>query len=250
MSYPKTGSTGDGYELTKKLGHNIVDVKPGLIPLKTYSDTCSKLQGLTLKNILLKVFDDSTNIYEDFGELLFTHFGLSGPVILSASSKINRIENLEEKLKARKVKIVIDLKPALDYETLDKRICRDFDKYANKEYRNSLYELFPQKLVPVIVELSKIDEIKKVHQITKEERKNLVNVIKNFEVYIKELMPIDLSVITCGGVNVNEVNPKTMESKIVEGLYIVGEVLDIDAYTGGYNLQIAFSTAYAAGKNV
>lgn len=184
-----------------------------------------------------------------FGELLFTHFGLSGPLILSASSKLNRINDLDQKLSKKQIKVSIDLKPALDQATLDKRICRDFSKYASKEFKNSLDDLLPQKLIPVIIKLSGIDPKLKVNQITKSQRNNLVKVIKNLEIYVQDIMPIDFAIISCGGVDVSQINPKTMESKIVKGLYFAGEIIDVDAYTGGFNLQIAFSTAYAAGKN-
>lgn len=249
-SYSKTGSSGDGYDLAKKLGHTVEKIMGGLVPLRCYGDTCAKLQGLSLRNISIKVLEKNGKIvYNDFGELLFAHFGLTGPVILSASSKLNRLDNIEEKLKNKEIIISIDLKPALDIDTLDKRIQRDFEKYANKEFRNSLDDLLPQKLIPVIIQLSNIDESKKVHQIKKDERQKLVNLIKNFEIYVKELMPLELAIITCGGISTKEVNPKTMESKLIKGLHFAGEVLDVDAYTGGYNLQIAFSTAHAAAKN-
>ncbi len=248
-SYKTTGSSGDGYKLAESIGHSIVDIKPGLVPLKSQDNICKQLQGLTLKNISFKLFDEQKEIYNDFGEMLFAHFGITGPVVLSSSSKLNRIENIEEKLKNKKIKAVIDLKPALDFETLDKRILRDFEKYTNKEFKNSLNDLLPQKMIPVIIKLSKIDENIKVHQISKEMRKNLVNIIKNFEINISGFMPLDMAIVTCGGINVKDVNPKSMESKIVSGVYFAGEVLDIDAYTGGYNLQIAFSTAVSAGNN-
>jgi hypothetical protein len=248
-SYPKTGSTGDGYILAKNLGHTIVDIKPALVPLKSNDSICKELQGLTLKNVELKVMDESKCIYTDFGEMLFAHFGITGPIVLSASSKINRIKDLETKLKSKKIYINIDLKPALTLDILDKRLQRDFDKYTNKEFKNSLSDLFPQKLLPYIIEKSNIDENKKVHQITKEERLNLCNLIKNLKVNIDSLMPIDVGIVTCGGVSTKEINPKTMESKLISGLYFAGEIIDIDAYTGGFNLQIAFSTGYVAGKN-
>lgn len=248
-SYKVTGSTGDGYNLAEKLGHKIKPVIPGLVPLRCYGDTCKKLQGLSLKNVSIDVIENNNKVlYNDFGELLFTHFGLSGPVILSASSKINRIDDLNNKLKNRQIIIKIDLKPSLSYETLDRRICRDFDKYTNKEFKNSLNDLLPQKMIPVIVSLSNIDQDKKVNQITKSERENLVDLIKNFNIYVSDLMPIDYAIISCGGIATTEINPKTMESKLIKGLYFAGEIIDLDAYTGGYNLQIAFSTAYAAGK--
>lgn len=248
-SYKKTGSSGDGYKIAKELGHEIVDIKPGLVPLKSDDIVCKMAQGLSLKNIFYKVYLDNKVIFEEFGELMFAHFGLTRPVVLSSSSKINRLNNLEENFKNKKINAVIDLKPALDFDTLYKRICRDFDKYSNKEFKNSLNDLLPQKLIPVIIKLSNIKETKKVHQITKEERHDLCNLIKNLKINITGFMPMDIAIITCGGVSVKQINPKTMESKLVKGLYFAGEVLDIDGYTGGYNLQIAFSTAYAAGQN-
>ncbi len=248
-SYPKTGSTGDGYSLAKALGHNIIDIKPGLVPLKSDDSICRALQGLSLKNIGFKLIDKNQRvIYKDFGELLFAHFGITGPVVLSSSSKLNREENIQEKLNNHEIFAIIDLKSALDVKTLDKRICRDFAKYSNKEFKNSLDDLLPQKLIPEIIRLSGIDSYKKVHQITKEERLRLVECIKNLKINISGFMPLELAIITCGGVDVKEVDPKTMQSKIVNGLYFAGEILDVDAYTGGYNLQIAFSTAVAAGR--
>ena len=248
-SYTSTGSTGDGYVLAKELGHNVVKIRPGLVPLKSNDDICKKLQGLSLKNVTLKLFDDNKKIYEQFGEMLFSHFGITGPIVLSASSKLNRIDDIDNKLKLKKIYAVIDLKPALDFETLDKRICRDFEKYSNKEFKNSLNDLLPQKIIPVILELSCIKQNKKVNQITKDERKRLVEIIKNFKINITGFMPLDIAIITCGGIDTKQINPKTMESKLVKGLYFAGEIIDVDAYTGGFNLQIAFSTGVAAGKN-
>lgn len=249
-SYPVTGSTGDGYSIAKKYGHDIVDIKPGLVPLKSDDKLCKDLQGLSLKNIKFKLIEKSGKvIYEEFGEMLFSHFGITGPVVLSSSSKLNRAEAIEEKIKNHEIFGVIDLKPALDIDTLDKRICRDFEKYSNKEFKNSLNDLLPQKLIPIVISLSGIDELKKVHQIKKEERRKLVEILKSLKVCISGFMPIDMAIITSGGIDVKKINPKTMESKIVKGLYFAGEVLDVDAYTGGYNLQIAFSTGVAAGKN-
>ena len=249
-SYSATGSSGDGYNIAKKCGHEIIDIKPGLVPLKSNDRECKELQGLSLKNISFKLIDNTKKvIYEDFGEMLFSHFGLTGPVVLSASSKLNRVENVDEKIKKSQIFAIIDLKPALSIETLDKRICRDFEKYSNKEFKNSLNDLLPQKMISVIIYKSKIDENKKVHQITKEERKRLINLIKSFTINITGFMPIDMAIITCGGIDIKKINPKTMESKIIKGLFFAGEILDIDAYTGGFNLQIAFSTGVAAGKN-
>ena len=180
---------------------------------------------------------------------MFSHFGVTGPVVLSASSKLNTVKNINEKIKNKQIELVIDLKPALSFEVLDKRIQRDFEKYTNKEFKNSLNDLLPQKLISPIINLSKIDKDKKVHQITREQRENLVNKVKNLKINISGFMPLDMAIVTSGGINTKEINPKTMESKIVKGLYVVGELLDVDAYTGGYNLQIAFSTGVAAGKN-
>ncbi len=250
MSYKTTGSTGDGYNIAKKLGHNIVKIVPGLVPIKTYSNITEQLQGLSLKNVGIKILEKDKLIYTDFGEMLFTHFGVSGPIILSASSKINRLDNLKQKLSNKEIILSVDLKPSLSEDTLDKRVCRDFEKYANKEFKNSLDDLLPKKLIPVVIKKSNIDESKKVNQITKEERKNIVKLLKSFDFHIKDLMPIDLAVISSGGIDVKEINPKTMESKLIQGLYFAGEIIDVDAYTGGFNLQIAFSTAYTAGKNV
>lgn len=218
-SFPKTGSSGDGYKLAKKLGIDIVDITPGLVPLRSNDKEVKELQGLSLKNISFKLIDETKTIYEDFGELMFAHFGLTGPVVLSSSSVLNRIDNLKEKLQLGKIFAIIDLKPALSFEVLDKRICRDFEKYTNKEFKNSLNDLLPQKLIPVIIKNSAIDENKKVNQITKEERKRLTECIKNLRVNISDLMPLEIAIITCGGINVKEINPKTMESKKISGLY-------------------------------
>ena len=251
MSYKTTGSTGDGYIFAKDTGHKIVEILPGLVPLKSDDKICKDLQGLSLKNVTLTLKEKSgKKIYEEFGEMMFSHFGITGPIVLSSSSKLNRYDNVNEKINNHEIIASVDLKPALDIDTLDKRICRDFEKYTNKEFKNSLNDLLPQKLIPVIISLSKIDENKKVHQINKKERAKLVDVIKNLQVNITGFMPIDIAIVTSGGVDVKDINPKTMESKIVKGLYFAGEVLDIDAYTGGFNLQIAFSTGYAAGRNM
>ena len=250
MSYKTTGSTGDGYKFARETGHKIVDILPGLVPLKSDDKICKDLQGLSLKNVKLTLKEkNGKKIYEEFGEMMFSHFGITGPIVLSSSSKLNRYDNIDEKIKNHEIIASVDLKPALDIETLDKRVCREFEKYTNKEFKNSLNDLLPQKLIPVVISLSKIDENKKVHQINKKERAKLVEVIKNLSVNITGFMPIDIAIVTSGGVDVKDINPKTMESKIISGLYFAGEVLDIDAYTGGFNLQIAFSTGVAAGKN-
>lgn len=253
-SYPATGSTGDGYSIAKSLGHSINEIKAALVPMKCYElDECRNMQGLTLRNVSIKVYDldkPKKPIYEDFGEMLFTHFGITGPIVLSASSKINGVKNLDEKLKQKKIKFVIDLKPALSNDVLYKRIGRDFEKYANKEFKNSLNDLLPKSIIPVVISRSKIDSDKKVNQITKEEKQNLVKAIKEFEFNIQSLMNVETGIVTAGGVNPKEIDPKTMQSKIVNNLYFAGEVMDVDAYTGGYNLQIAFSTGYVAGSNI
>lgn len=248
-SYKVTGSSGEVFDILAKAGHNIIELKPGLVPLRCIDNDCKELQGLSLRNVSFKLLDNGKEVYNSFGEMLFTHFGITGPIVLSGSSIINRIDNIESKFENKSICGVIDLKPALDLEKLDKRIQRDFEKYTNKEFKNSLNDLLPQKLIPVIVKRSRIDPDKKVHQITREERLNLIDCIKKFKLTIVGLLPIDVGIITCGGVDVKEVNPKSMESKIIKNLFFAGEVLDVDAFTGGFNLQIAFSTAVAAGKN-
>jgi len=244
-SYPLTGSDGKGYILAKELGHSIINPKGSLVPLETYK--VYDLQGLTLKNVSIIVLNNKKKIYDDFGEMIFTHFGLSGPIILSASSHILREKNIEEKLKNKEIKLIIDLKPALSIEKLEQRIKRDFEKYTRKQFKNSLNDLLPSKLIPVVVELSKIKEEKQVDNISKEEIKQLAYIIKNFEFLIKNFRPIEEAIVTSGGVSTNEINSKTMESKLINGLYFAGEIIDVDAYTGGFNLQIAFSTGYVAG---
>ena len=249
-SYPGTGSTGDGYKFAKSAGHTVTKISPSLVPMNCYEKKIAEeLQGLSLKNVKIKFEDIDTNkiIYEDFGEMLFTHFGVSGPIILSGSSYLNRYKHIENLMKNKKIKLSIDLKPALTNEMLDDRIVRDFSKIPNKNFKNSLDELLPKKMINVIVEFSKIDPNKKVNNITKVERQELVRLIKNFEIYISSFRPIEEAIITSGGVNIKEINPKTMESKIIKGLYFAGEVLDVDGYTGGFNLQIAYSTGYTAG---
>ncbi len=252
-SYPLTGSTGDGYKLAQEVGHKITEIKPSLVPLTVNNKSlniCKNMQGLSLKNVSIKIIDKTKNktIYEDFGEMLFTHFGVSGPIILSASAYILRYPKIEELLNEDKISLNIDLKPALTEKQLEDRILRDFSKMQNKEFKNSLNELLPQKMIPEIVKLSQIQESKKVNSITKEERKNLVYLLKNFELTLKGFRPIEEAIITSGGICIKEINPKTMESKIVKNLYFAGEIIDVDAYTGGFNLQIAYSTGYVAGK--
>ena len=251
-SYPLTGSTGDGYELARKLGHTITAIKPSLVPLETHDKkVCQEMQGLSLRNVKIQLKDVEKNkiIYEEQGEMIFTHFGVSGPTILSSSAHLVRYKNIEEKFASKKIVLSIDFKPALSEEKLDARILRDFDKQKNKQYKNSLEELLPQKLIPIVVERSKINPNKKVNEITKEERRNLVKLLKHFELYIKQFRPIDEAIVTSGGVSIKEINPKTMASKLVDGLYFAGEIIDVDSYTGGFNLQIAYSTGYVAGKN-
>ncbi len=240
MSYPLTGSNGDGYKFANAFGHKIVEPKGALVPLCSDDWFLPDLQGLSLKNISIKVLKGQKKIYDDFGEMLFAHFGLTGPVILSASSNIDFDKDKD-------ISIFIDFKPALTDEQLDKRVLRDFNKYINKNFSNSLGDLLPQKLIPVIISLSGIDPFTKVNVISKEQRQTLCKLIKNFEVKVCGTRPIDEAIITRGGVDVKEINPSTMESKLQKGLYFAGEVIDVDAYTGGYNLQIAFSTGYLAG---
>jgi predicted Rossmann fold flavoprotein len=244
VSYPQTGSTGDGYEIAKEAGHSISELMPSLIPLVAEEEFIKDLQGLSLKNVSIKAISDGKVVYEDFGEMLFTHYGLSGPIILSASFYVS--DYLRRK---KEIKIDIDLKPALSEEELDKRIIRDFEKNINKQFKNSLNELMPQKLIPVFLSLAGIDESKEVHQITKNERKTLVKLLKHFTVTVSGTRPIEEAIVTSGGINLKEINPKTLESKLVKGLYFAGEIIDLDAFTGGFNLQIAFSTGYAAGFN-
>lgn len=243
LSYQSTGSTGDGYRLAKSVGHSVTDIEPALISLVASNGFVPKLQGLSLRNISIKLLDGEKEIYSDFGEMLFTHYGVSGPVILSASSHMTHP-------KEHNYKIVIDLKPALDEQTLDKRIQRDFAENTNKDFINSLSKLLPNKLIPVIVKLSGIEPSEKVNQITKPQRQNLVHLLKNFTVNISDFRPINEAIITSGGIDVKEINPKTMGSKIIDNLFFAGEVIDVDAYTGGFNLQVAFSTGYLCGMNI
>lgn len=243
LSYPTTGSTGDGYRFAKENGHTVTSLQPSLVPLVTKEEWVPQAQGLSLRNIKISIYDaKNKKVYTDFGEMLFTHFGVSGPVILSASAHLKNPEQ-------HPYRITIDLKPALTEEELDQRIQKDFAKYSNKIYANALDDLLPKKLIPIIMELSGIPTDKVVHQISKKERKNLGNLLKNLTVTVVRFRPIKDAIVTSGGVSINEVDPYTMESKKVQGLFFVGEVLDLDAYTGGFNLQIAFSTGYMAGLN-
>lgn len=253
-SYPLTGSTGDGYKIAKELGHTITKISGSLVPLISKNEDlqlCQSMQGLSLRNISMKIVDEEKNkkIYEDFGELLFTHFGVSGPTILSSSAHILRYKNVEELLQKGKIKLQIDLKPALNEEKLNLRLLRDFEKFKNKQIINSLNELLPKKMIEPVIKKAKIKNEKRINEITKQERENLIRVIKCFEITISGFRPIEEAIITRGGINVKEINPKTMESKLIKGLYFAGEIIDVDAYTGGFNLQIAYSTGYTAGLN-
>ena len=245
LSYPATGSTGDGYRFAKKLGHTVTDLYPSLVPLHVNESFVKELMGLSLKNVSISIKIGESEIYNDFGEMLFTHFGISGPIILSASSYITNYL-----VKGEKVTLYIDLKPALSEEQLDARILRDFNKAKNKEFKNSLSHLLPKKLIDVIIRLSLISPNKQVNSVTNEERKVLLKLIKNLPLEIIKTSDYKQAVITKGGVNVDEINPATMESKLVNNIYFTGEVLDLDGLTGGYNLQIAWSTAYIAGNNI
>lgn len=238
-SYSATGSTGDGYKLAESAGHTITELKPSLVPIVSEDRFCAELMGLSLRNVNLKLYDGEKVIYSELGEMLFTHFGVSGPLVLSASSHIRKMQK-------DRYKFVIDLKPALSHEQLDARIKRDFAENLNRDFINGIRKLLPAKLIPVIVRLSGISPERKVNSITKEERRKFGELIKSFPVKISGFRPIDEAIITSGGVSVKEINPKTMESKLVNGLFFAGEVIDVDAYTGGFNLQIAFSTAYSA----
>ncbi len=242
-SYPATGSTGDGYILARSVGHTVTEIVPSLVPLVCSNNFIPKLQGLSLKNISLTLFENNKKIYSDFGEMIFTHYGMSGPVILSASSHIRNMGKND-------YYVLIDLKPALDENTLDKRIQRDFQELSNKDFINSLNKLLPKKLIPVIVLLSGIEPSCKVNRITREQRHKLVSLIKNFKADISAFRPVEEAIITSGGVSVKEIEPKTMKSKLVDNLYFAGEVIDVDAYTGGFNLQIAFSTAVLCAENM
>ena len=243
ISYPSTGSTGDGYRFAKETGHRVTELLPSLVPMEVRQWYAKELQGLSLRNIEIRITDGKKKLYEEFGEMLFTHYGVTGPVILSASSVVGKT------LRKKELTLHIDLKPALSEEQLDKRILREFDANHNKQYKNSIDSLFPAKLKPVMIELSEIEPEKKVNEITKEERQRLVHLIKDFTMTLTGLRGYNEAIITKGGVSVKEIDPGTMESKKMKGLYFAGEVLDLDAVTGGYNLQIAWSTGYLAGIN-
>ena len=243
VSYPATGSTGDGHRLAAEAGHTVTPLRGSLVPLEATlgeNGSCARLQGLSLRNVGLTVWENQKKLYTDFGELLFTHFGVSGPLVLSASAHMRRFGE-------RTYRLEIDLKPALDAAALDKRLVRDFAKYANHDFANALGDLLPQKLIPVVVERSGIPPHAKVHDLTREERHALLAVLKGFSVSVSGPRPVEDAIVTSGGVKVGEVDPRTMESKLVKGLYFAGELLDVDAYTGGFNLQIAWATGRAAG---
>lgn len=244
MSYPLTGSTGDGYKMAQKLGHTVTELKPSLVPLCIHEGFCTKIAGLSLKNVTLSIFETGKKkpLFSEMGEMLFTHFGISGPLVLSASSHIRYMGKKE-------YTAFVDLKPALSTEQLDNRILRDFGEEQNKDFANSLSKLLPKSLIPVIIKLSGIKSDKKVNQIEREERLGLCKLIKALPLHITGFRPIEEAIITSGGISVKEIDPKTMGSKLVSGLFFAGEIIDVDAYTGGFNLQIAFSTGFAAGKN-
>ncbi len=241
-SYPLTGSTGDGYVLAQKLGHTVTPLRPSLIPLTCEGKDCPRMQGLSLKNVTLTIYENNKKLHDGFGEMLFTHFGISGPLVLSASSHMRKWDSATYRAE-------IDLKPALDRSTLDKRVLSDFSERQNVDFHNALSALLPRKIIPIIIEHSGIDPHAKVHSITKKQRASLVTAIKQFPLTITGTRPIEEAIVTSGGVSVREVSPKTMESKKVPGLYLAGELLDVDAYTGGFNLQIAWSTGYLAGQS-
>jgi len=243
VSYPLTGSDGDGHRFAKDCGHKITELRPSLVPIVEKGDLCRSMQGLSLKNVKLTVFSEGGgSVYEDFGEMMFTHFGLTGPMILSASAYLPDIGK-------KNYYAEIDLKPALDDKKLDARLLSDFSKYSNRDFSNALSDLLPQKMIPSIIALSGIDERKKVHSVTREERTRLCYLLKHLRIDLSHFRPIAEAIVTKGGVAVNEVSPKTMESKLVGGLFFAGEILDVDAYTGGFNLQIAFSTGFLAGES-
>lgn len=242
-SYPLTGSDGSGYKLATRLGHKVTELIPSLIPLESDSPLCSDMQGLSLKNIAIKILDENNKaLYSDFGEMMFAHFGVTGPVILSASAHLREID-------ISKLTLSIDLKPALDEKTLDARLLSDFKEKSNKDLINSMGALLPSKMITPFIGCTGIDERKKVNSLTKEERHKILTLLKDFRIPITGFRPIEEAIVTSGGIDVKEISPKTMESKIIPGLYFAGEVIDVDAYTGGFNLQIAFSTGYLAGKN-
>lgn len=243
LSYPLTGSTGDGYRMAQELGHTVTERRPSLVPLESDDDYCAKMQGFSLKNVTLSAYEDDKLIYKELGEMLFTHFGVSGPLVLSASSHMRKFGKSAYRLE-------IDLKPALDEKKLDARLLRDFEKYANRDFANALCDLAGRTMIPVLVELSEIPADTKVNSITREQRHRLLRLFKAFPVSVSGPRPIDEAIVTSGGVCLKEINPRTMESKLVENLHFAGEVLDLDAYTGGFNLQIAWSTGFTAANSI
>lgn len=244
LSYRTTGSTGDGYRFAEKMGHTVQKCMPSLVPMTTKEPWVPELQGLSLRNVEAAIYDGKKKLYHDFGEMLFTHYGVTGPLMLSASSYVGK------KLQDKELKLEIDLKPALNFEKLDQRVLRDFEENQNKQFKNAIGKLFPAKLIPVILELSGIDPEKKVNVISKEERQKFVHLIKHFTMTLTGLRDYNEAIITRGGIKTKEIDPGTMESKLMKNVYFIGEVLDLDALTGGFNLQIAWSTAYAAGNNI
>lgn len=243
LSYPLTGSNGAGYRFARELGHTVTETRPSLVPLESEDDCCAQMQGFSLKNVTLSAYEDERLIYKELGEMLFTHFGVSGPLVLSASSHMRNFGRAKYRLE-------IDLKPALDEKKLDARILRDFEKYSNKEFKNALADLAGHTMIPVLVRLSGIPEDTKVNSITREQRMRLLRLFKAFPVSVSGTRPIDEAIVTAGGVSTKEIDPRTMGSKLVQGLYFAGEVLDLDGYTGGFNLQIAWSTGFVAGNSV
>ena len=244
ISYPLTGSTGDGFRMAEKLGHTVSPLRPSLVPLESYDDYCREMQGFSLKNVTLNVFDSSGGlVYSELGEMMFTHFGVTGPLVLSASAHMRDFGTEHYRME-------IDLKPGLDEKKLDARILRDFDKYKNKDFANALCDLAGRTMIPVLVRLSGIPEDTKVNSVTREQRLNLLRLFKAFPVSVSGPRPVSEAIVTSGGVSVQEVDPRTMQSKLVHGLFFAGEILDVDAYTGGFNLQIAWSTGRTAGMNI
>lgn len=243
LSYPLTGSRGAGYKMAQELGHTVTPTRPSLVPLESDDDYCAEMQGFSLKNVTLSAYEDDKLIYKELGEMLFTHFGVSGPLVLSASSHMRRFDEAKYELR-------IDLKPGLDEKKLDARLLRDFEKYANRDFANSLGDLAGKAMIPVLVRLSGIPAETKVNSITREQRHELLRLLKSFPVSVSGPRPIDEAIVTSGGVSTKEINPRTMQSKLVGGLYFAGEVMDLDAYTGGFNLQIAWSTAYVAANSI
>lgn len=249
LSYRSTGSTGDGFRFAENIGHKVTQCFPSLVPMETKEPWICELQGLSLRNVEAKILDGKKELYKDFGEMLFTHFGVSGPLIISASSYVGK-KFMDKNGQKKELTLEIDLKPALTEEQLDQRVLRDFEENHNRQFKNAITKLFPTKLIPVMLELGGIDPEKKVNSIEKEERKQFVHLIKHFRMTLTGLRDYPEAIITKGGVNVKEIDPGTMESKLVKGLYFAGEVLDLDALTGGFNLQIAWSTGYAAGNAI